>query len=78
MPHNKSVRGNFYRILPYVVTTSKGTERGDFGLHLDANAPGSLGCPVMNEHNWSDFEKTISEVKAASNVSRIPLFPLYS
>ena len=78
MPNNKGVRGNFYRILPFEVTTSEGGKRSDFGVHLDANAPGSLGCPVMNQHNWKDFEETIARVKAASNVSRIPLFPLYS
>lgn len=78
MPDHKGVRGNFYRILPFEVTTSKGAKRGDFGVHLDANAPGSLGCVVMNQHNWKDFEETIALVKAASNVSRIPLFPLFS
>lgn len=78
MPEHKGVRGNFYRILPYVVRTSKGGVRGDFGVHLDANAPGSLGCPVMNAYNWSDFESTIAKIKAQSQVKTIPFFPLYS
>ena len=78
MPHNKGVRGNFYRILPFIVKTSKGVARGDFGIHLDANAPGSLGCPVMNKFNWVDFERTIAHLKTNLNISRIPLFPLYS
>lgn len=78
MPEHKGVRGNFYRILPYVVTTSEGGVRGDFGIHLDANAPGSLGCPVMNQFNWSDFEDTIAKIKAHNNIKTIPFFPLYS
>lgn len=78
MPEHKGVRGNFYRILPFLVTTSEGGQRGDFGIHLDANAPGSLGCPVMNAYNWHDFENTIARIKAADKVSRIPFFPLYS
>jgi hypothetical protein len=34
------VRGNFYKITPFEVTTNQGAVRGDFGVHLDANAPG--------------------------------------
>lgn len=78
LPNNKGVRGNFYKILPYSVTTVAGQARGDFGIHLDANVPGSLGCPVMNKHNWDDFEKTIQQIKATSQVNKIPFFPLYS
>lgn len=78
MPDNKGVRGNFYRLLPYSTTTNNGTVRGDFGIHLDANAPGSLGCPVMNKFNWTDFEKTIASIKASCQVKTIPFFPLYS
>lgn len=78
MPDNKGVRGNFYRILPYSVTTTEGTKRGDFGIHFDANAPGSLGCPVMNRFNWTDFERTIAEIKTTSKIAQIPFYPLYS
>ena len=78
MPDNVGVRGNFYRILPYIVKTIAGKQRGDFGIHFDANAPGSLGCPVMNRHNWQDFENTIAKIKASDRVSKIPFFPLYS
>ena len=78
MPHHKGVRGNFYKILPFKVKTSKGAIRGDFGIHLDANAPGSLGCCVMNRFNWEDFERTIAKLKAETNISKIPFFPLYS
>lgn len=78
MPKHKGVRGNFYRILPFTVTTSKGGVRGDFGIHLDANAPGSLGCPVMNQYNWDDFEETIDYIRTRNIFKTIPLFPLYS
>lgn len=78
MPNNKGVQGNFYRILPFLVKTSEGAQRGDFGIHYDANYPGSLGCPVMNKYNWNDFENTIARIKATSNISRIPFYPLYS
>lgn len=76
--HVKGVEGNFYRILPYEVTTQQGTKRSALGIHRDANAPGSLGCIVMNDYNWNDFEATMAVVRRKYNLSFLPLFPLYS
>lgn len=78
LTHQAGVRGNFFRILPYEVTTTKGTKRGDFGIHLDANAPGSLGCIVMDWHNFKDFEEQIMKIRHLGNIDRIPLFAYYS
>lgn len=77
LTHHAGVRGNFYRLLPFEVTTIAGTKRSDLGIHYDANAPGSLGCIVMNWKNWSEFDRVISGLRINENVTKIPLFPLY-
>jgi hypothetical protein len=46
MPGVRGVEGNFYKINPHMVTVN-GVQRGDFGIHFDANAPGSSGCVVL-------------------------------
>ncbi|MEL7406329.1 MAG: hypothetical protein AAFN00_05125 [Cyanobacteria bacterium J06558_2] len=74
----KGVEGNFYRINPNVVTTKSGTERSYFGIHLDANVPGSLGCPVMDRRNFNDFEETMANIFQPGQVEKIPFFPYYS
>ena len=78
LSHNAGVRGNFYRLLPYQVKTKSGGVRSDLGVHYDANAPGSLGCIVMNWKNWSEFDIIISALRRNEGVTNIPLFPLYS
>ncbi len=77
LPHIKGVEGNFYKIEPHFVMTDKGTQRSDFGIHLDANYPGSLGCIVMSADRFSVFEETMSRLKA-DNVKEVPLFVQYS
>jgi hypothetical protein len=42
----KGVEGMFYHITP---DPHPGTRRGEFGLHRDANVPGSAGCIVVAE-----------------------------
>ena len=74
MPSVKGVEGNFYKINPHAITTDKGGVRGDFGIHLDANVPGSMGCIVMDKTRFRDFEKVIKTIKQ----SGIPLFVFYS
>lgn len=56
LDHIKGIDGNFYRIDPYEVTTDRGGKRSDFGIHKDANVPGSMGCIVMS----SDLEENAS------------------
>ena len=78
MPQVKGVEGNFYKINPHQVTTDKGGVRGDFGIHLDANAPGSMGCIVLNSLNFDNFETIIKTVDTAIDADSIPLFVFYS
>jgi hypothetical protein len=78
LTHQAGVRGNFFRILPFEVLTNKGTKRGDFGIHLDANAPGSLGCIVMDWHNFKDFQEVVTRLRYVDKIQRIPLYPYYS
>lgn len=78
LTHHAGVRGNFYRILPYEVVTLEGTKRGDFGIHLDANDPGSLGCIVLDWHNFKDFEKQMTSLRLHEQVKEIPLHCFYS
>ena len=72
----RGVEGNFYKILPFSVTTDKGGVRGDLGIHADKNVPGSLGCIVMTEDRFVKFEKRILEVYK-EGFSKIPLFVTY-
>lgn len=68
----KGVEGNFYRISPYEVRVN-GIIRGDFGIHRDANVPGSAGCIVItNEGDWRRFEAMMLRVRAA-NIPTLPL-----
>lgn len=77
MPHVKGVEGNFYQITPFSVTTDRHGKRGDFGIHLDANAPGSLGCIVMSVGRFRQFERWMKELTQKS-IKQIPLFVTYS
>jgi len=74
----KGVEGNFYKINPFTVITDKGMQRGDFGIHLDANVPGSLGCIVLEREKFIDFEKEIVLIKKQFNIKELPLFVQYS
>ena len=57
LPSTKGVEGNFYAIIPYMVLVA-GNKRGDFGIHYDANVPGSAGCiAVRQRDHWNLFEK---------------------
>ncbi len=76
--HVKGVEGNFYRIMPYEVTTKSGGKRSALGIHRDANLPGSMGCIVMDQRNFDDFEETMAWVRETIYVDRLPLFPFYS
>lgn len=77
LPQVKGVEGSFYAIAPFTVQLG-GTSRGDFGIHFDANAPGSAGCIVilLQEH-WNLFRKLIAEFRAAGH-QQIPLEVFYS
>ena len=77
MPSVRGVEGNFYKINPHTVSIW-GTTRGDFGIHRDANVPGSSGCIVLTSANgWAAFQKTMSAI-AKSGVRQVPLAVSYS
>jgi hypothetical protein len=63
MPDVKGVQGNFYCITPFSIATN-GDARGDFGIHFDANVPGSLGCIVLRTaRGWEAFQRDIANTK---------------
>lgn len=76
MPQIKGVEGNFYKIDPHLVTIN-GRQRGDFGIHFDANVPGSAGCIVLTTTpGWEGFKKDMKDL-AASGLEQIPLLVSY-
>lgn len=77
MPGVRGVEGNFYVISPHLVMVN-GVERGDFGVHFDANVPGSSGCVVLRtDIGWQAFGKDMKAL-ANSGVKEIPLLVSYS
>jgi hypothetical protein len=78
LTHQAGIRGSFYKITPFEVLTIAGTKRGDFGIHLDKDAPGSLGCIVMDWHNFRDFESQVAYLRKTEEVKEVPLHCFYS
>ena len=77
LPHVKGVEGNFYKINPHFIVTDKDGQRSDFGIHLDGNVPGSMGCIVMSQHRFKNFESEIKKIRE-NTINQIPLFCQYS
>lgn len=77
MPHVRGIEGNFYRLLPHAVTTDLSGHRADFGIHKDANAPGSLGCIVMSGDRFAEFEQKVAALNR-QEILELPLFVQYS
>lgn len=76
-PNTKGIEGNFFHILPNSVNIN-GVSRGEFGIHFDANAPGSAGCIVIrNSPAWDAFQKMMKHYKEAG-LETVPLFVFYS
>jgi hypothetical protein len=76
LPNVRGVEGNFYIISPYEIQTIN-KKRGDFGIHFDANAPGSLGCIVLEtERGWLAFQRDMKALSGAG-VRSIPLAVSY-
>jgi hypothetical protein len=58
------LQSNTYEISPITVTTSEGVSRGEFLIHKSRFAhpmSGSLGCIVLPEGEFADFEKTYAK-----------------
>jgi hypothetical protein len=60
LSHIKGVEGNGYPMTPFAVRTKEGVTRSDLLIHRDANVPGSMGCIVLPDDEFSDFEETIA------------------
>jgi len=64
-PDTIGIEGNFYYIEPDPVKV-RDTQRGEFGIHFDANVPGSAGCivfPKPKEGDWQKFEDFMSNYR---------------
>lgn len=76
MQNTPGVAGNFYVISPFSVTV-EGVVRGDFGVHFDANVPGSAGCIVLEDKaQWAQFEYLMAKLRSQS-VKSIGLEVIY-
>ena len=64
LPHVKGVEGNGYAITPFAVRTKEGVQRSDLLIHRDANVPGSMGCIVLPDDEFKDFESTFTDLCA--------------
>lgn len=77
MPNLKGIEGNFYKIDPHFVKVS-GVQRGDFGVHFDANVPGSAGCVVVRTSlGWAGFQADMKNL-AAAGFKDVPLLVSYA
>jgi hypothetical protein len=59
-PNTKGIEGNGYELTPFEVRTKEGITRSDLLIHRDANVPGSMGCIVLPDDEYSDFEQTVA------------------
>ena len=72
----KGIEGNFYKIDPHLVDIW-GQTRGDFGIHFDANVPGSAGCVVIiNPKAWDAFQQMMKHYLEAG-LKEVPLVVEY-
>lgn len=72
----RGIEGNFFKINPHLVNIW-GKTRGDFGVHFDANAPGSAGCVVIrNQPAWDAFQEMMGHYRDAG-IKRVPLIVEY-
>lgn len=78
LPNTIGVEGSFYAITPFSVPIAGGMHRGDFGVHFDANVPGSAGCIVIPiQDHWNTFRETLQKWRTASH-QQVPLTVVYS
>ena len=77
LPQVKGVEGSFYAISPFAIQVNGMVSRGDFGIHFDANAPGSAGCIVilLQEH-WDLFRNLMAQFRTGAS-QQIPLEVIY-
>ena len=77
MPNKKGIEGMFYPIKPFTVIVN-GVQRGDFGIHADANVPGSAGCIVLppDGNGWKVFQERMRDI-SKEGIKQIPLQVVY-
>lgn len=78
MPNKKGIEGNFYPITPFAVTVG-GVQRSDFGIHADANVPGSAGCIVLppKGNGWKVLQERMAAI-AKEGMEQLRLVVVYS
>ena len=77
LPHVRGIEGSFYAISPSSIRIN-GIPRGDFGIHFDANVPGSAGCIVIrNPSDWERFKKEMSDLNE-KGIQQIDLLVKYA
>ncbi|WP_227873402.1 hypothetical protein [Aphanothece sacrum] len=55
----------------------EGNTRGDFGIHFDANIPGTAGClGIVDNANWQQFQRLMATYQRAG-LRTIPLIVAY-
>jgi hypothetical protein len=75
LSHVKGVEGNGYPLTPFEVRTKEGVKRSDLLIHRDANVPGSMGCIVLPDDEFEDFERVMA--REAIGHEKIKLFIQY-
>lgn len=74
----KGVEGMFFHIKPDPVVSPQGVTRGEFGIHFDANVPGSSGCIVLkNKSGFNAFCERMKQL-AGSGLQSVSLQVSYS
>lgn len=77
LPNVKGVEGSFYAISPFTVNID-GYTRGDFGIHYDANVPGSAGCIVVpSQEHWDIFRGYIDSIRSMG-IKEMALTTMYN
>jgi hypothetical protein len=71
------IAGNFYAITPSEVTVG-GVTRGLFGIHRDANVPGTNGCVgVVTPTGWAALQEWMLKLNKLG-IKEVPLQVDYS
>jgi hypothetical protein len=71
LKHVKGIDGNGYPITPFEVKTIDGGTRSDLLIHKDANVPGSMGCIVLPESEFTDFEEVFQKHCQGQNTVKL-------
>lgn len=72
----KGIESWAFPITPFSVRTREGVQRSDLMIHLDANVPGSLGCIVMSQEEYTDFYRVFQS--ECVHMEKVKLFVIYS